>query len=205
MIASRIVVISAGLGTPSSSRMLADQLAAAVVEQSSAAGGTAELKVVELREHAVDIANNMVTGFAPPSLAAVIDRVVQADALIVVGPVFTASFSGLFKSFFDVIDNLALDGKPILIGMTGGSARHSMVMDYAVRPMFGYLRARVMPTAVFAAPDDWGAGDGTPLAERVHRAARELVRELVHSAPAAHPDPSESLPFEELLAQIQRS
>lgn len=203
--ASKIVAISAGLGTPSSSRLLAEKLAAAVVQEFSAAGGSTEVEVVELREHAVDIANNMVTGFASPPLAAVIEAVVQADALIAVGPVFTASFSGLFKSFFDVIDNRALDGKPVLLGMTGGSARHSMVLDYAVRPLFGYLRARIMPTAVFAAPDDWGMGTGTPLADRVDRGARELVGELVHSAPLARPDPLESLPFEELLAQIQRS
>lgn len=205
MITRRVVAISAGLGTPSSSRLLAEKLVAAVVQEFSAAGGITEVEVVELREHAVDIANNMVTGFASPPLAAVIDAVVQADALIVVGPVFTASFSGLFKSFFDVIDNTALDGKPVLLGMTGGSARHSMVLDHAVRPLFSYLRARVMPTAVFAAPDDWGIGAGTPLSDRVHRGARELVAELVHAAPPARSDPFESLPFEELLAQIQRS
>ncbi len=205
MAARKIVAISAGLGTPSSSRMLADRLGAAVVQELQLQGQDAELDVIELRDHAVDIANNLVTGFAAPPLAAVIDQVTEADGIIAVGPVFTASFSGLFKSFFDVIDNKALEGKPTIVGMTGGSARHSMVMDYAVRPMFSYLRAHVMPTAVFAAPDDWGSGEGTALADRVQRAALELSRDVLGEKPSSKNDPMESLPFEELLAQVQRT
>lgn len=205
MAARKIVAISAGLGTPSSSRMLADRLGAAVVQELQLQGQDAELDVIELRDHAVDIANNLVTGFAAPPLAAVIDQVTEADGIIAVGPVFTASFSGLFKSFFDVIDNKALEGKPTIVGMTGGSARHSMVMDYAVRPMFSYLRAHVMPTAVFAAPDDWGSGEGTALADRVQRAALELRRDVLGEKPSSKNDPMESLPFEELLAQVQRT
>lgn len=86
-----------------------------------------------------------------------------ADGLIVVTPVFAASYSGLFKSFFDVIDPDALSGKPVLIAATGGTARHSLVLEHAVRPLFAYLRAVVVPTAVFAASEDWGSG------RRVHR------------------------------------
>src|SRR5260370_38472445 len=77
--------------------------------------------VIELRELAVDIANNLVTGFPAPALAAALDRVAQADGVIAVTPVFTASFSGLFKSFFDVMDDELLTGKPALIAATGGT------------------------------------------------------------------------------------
>ncbi len=64
-----------------------------------------------------------------------------ADGVIAVTPVFTASYSGLFKSFFDLIDPTALTGTPVLIGATGGTARHSLVLDHALRPLFAYLRA----------------------------------------------------------------
>ena len=60
--------------------------------------------------------DNMLTGFPSKSLRGAIDTVVEADALIAVAPVFSASYSGLFKSFFDVLDNLALTRKPVLIG-----------------------------------------------------------------------------------------
>ncbi|WP_237687466.1 CE1759 family FMN reductase [Arthrobacter jiangjiafuii] len=216
----RIVVITAGLGVPSSSRMLADQLGEAARAAFAAAGSDASVRTFELREYAVDIANNMVAGYAPPKLEALINEVVDADALVAVTPVFTASMSGLFKSFFDVIDNRALDGKPVILGATGGSARHSMVLDFAMRPMFSYLRARTTPTAVYAAPGDWGSGDAgaATLDSRVRRAAAELVA-LLGAQPVqpsqppqlsgdrqlpARPDPLASLPFEELLAQTQR-
>lgn len=202
----RIVVVSAGLGVPSSSRMLADQLGTAALGAFAAAGAPATVNTFELREYAVDIANSMVTGYAAPKLEALISEVIGADALVAVTPVFTASMSGLFKSFFDVIDNTALDGKPVIVGATGGSSRHSMVLDFALRPMFSYLRARVTPTAVYAAPEDWGAGEAgtTPLDARVRRAAAELVALLGNQQPAVRPGAAASLPFEQLLAQTQR-
>ncbi len=208
----RIVVVTAGLGVPSSSRMLADQLGEAARRALETAGGSASVSTFELREYAVDIANNMVTGYAPPKLEQLINEVVAADALVAVTPVFTASMSGLFKSFFDVIDNTALEGKPVILGATGGSSRHSMVLDFAMRPMFSYLRAKATPTAVYAAPEDWGsAGDSgtglsgsTALDARVGRAASELAALLGTQQPAARPDPMASLPFEQLLAQTRR-
>ncbi|MGW4161547.1 FMN reductase [Streptomyces sp. NPDC004788] len=174
----RLTVVSAGLSTPSSTRLLADRLAESARDELAARGQEAPAEVVELRELAGAIANHLVTGFPPPRLSAAIDAVTAADGLIVVTPVFAASYSGLFKSFFDVIDPDALSGKPVLIGATGGTARHSLVLEHAVRPLFAYLRAVVVPTAVFAASEDWGSGgdeytDGLP--GRVRRAGTELA------------------------------
>ncbi|MFF2024483.1 FMN reductase [Streptomyces sp. NPDC058171] len=164
----KLVVVSAGLSVPSSTRLLADRLTESTVRR---APGT-DVEVIELRDLAVEIAHNFVTGFPGPALESALESVAGADALIVVSPVFSASYSGLFKSFFDVIDKDALTGKPVLIGATGGTGRHSLVLDHALRPLFGYLRAVVLPTGVYAASEDWGA-EG--LAERIERAAGELV------------------------------
>ena len=152
----RITVLSAGLGVPSSSRLLADQLAASTERQLQAAGYQAKIDIVELRDLAVDIANNFVTGYAAPRLAEVIAGVEGSDGIIAVSPVFSASYSGLFKSFIDVLDPKSLDGKAVLIGATGGTDRHQMVLDHAMRPLFSYLRTRMAATAIFAGPQDWG-------------------------------------------------
>ncbi|GGX83495.1 FMN reductase [Streptomyces minutiscleroticus] len=176
----KLVVVSAGLSVPSSTRLLADRLAQAAVRQ---AGAGADVQVVELRDLAVDIAHNFTTGFPGAKLAQALDAVASADGLITVTPVFSASYSGLFKSFFDVLDKDALTDKPVLIAATGGSARHSLVLDHALRPLFAYLRAVVVPTGVYAASEDWGA-DG--LETRIERAAGELLRLLrPATAPAA--------------------
>ena len=200
----RITVLSAGLGVPSSSRLLADQLAAAARRQLMAGGYQVDVDVVELRDLAVDIANNFVTGYAAPRLAEVITAVEASDGIIAVTPVFSASYSGLFKSFIDVLDPKSLDGKAVLLGATGGTDRHQMVLDYAMRPLFSYLRARMAATGVFAGPQDWGSAEegGGSLGDRIERAAGEFTRLLEGPQPGRKPAPLESLPFEQLLAGI---
>ena len=200
----RITVLSAGLGVPSSSRLLADQLAAAAERRLAGAGYDVKLDVVELRDLAVDIANNFVTGYAAPRLAEVIAGVEASDGIIAVSPVFSASYSGLFKSFVDVLDPKSLDGKAVLLGATGGTDRHQMVLDYAMRPLFSYLRTRTAATGVFAGPQDWGNTDdgGSPLSSRIDRAAAEFAALLTGEQPGRKPAALESLPFEQLLASI---
>lgn len=200
----RITVLSAGLGVPSSSRLLADQLAASAERQLAAAGYAVELEVLELRDLAVDIANNFVTGYAAPKLAEVIAGVEASDGIIAVSPVFSASYSGLFKSFIDVLDPKSLKGKAVLLGATAGTDRHQMVLDFAMRPLFTYLRTRTANTAVFAGPQDWGNNDdgGSPLSARIDRAAGEFVGLLQGTQPQQKQAALESLPFEQLLAGI---
>ncbi|MEU7636041.1 FMN reductase [Streptomyces sp. NPDC039016] len=201
----KLIVVSAGLSTPSSTRLLADRLAESARDELAARGHAASTEVVELRELAGDIANHLVTGFPPPRLNAAIDAVTAADALIVVTPVFAASYSGLFKSFFDVIDPDALSGKPVLIAATGGTARHSLALEHAVRPLFAYLRAVVVPTAVFAASEDWGSGgdeytDGLP--GRVRRAGVELAT-LMAARPVREEPEDDVTVLERQLADLR--
>ncbi|SDC59789.1 FMN reductase [Rhodococcus tukisamuensis] len=202
----RLAVVAAGLGQPSSTRLLADQLAAATTRALAELGEGAEVEVVELRDHAHDLMNNMLTGFPSGDLKRAIDAVVGADGLIVVTPIFNASYSGLFKSFFDVLEPGALDRKPVLIGATAGTARHSLAIEHAVRPMFAYLRAVAVPTGVLAASEDWGSGGtGSGLAGRIDRAAGELADAIAGRANHAPADPfDDPVPFEQLLAQQVR-
>ena len=154
----RIVVVTAGLTVPSSTRLLADQLAEATSAQVSARGEAVEVEFVELREVAGELATFMVTGGIPtPRLTELRELVSAADGIIAVTPVFNGSYSGLFKMFFDALDPDALTGTPVLIAATAGTARHSLVLDHAMRPLFAYLRAVVVPTGVFAATEDFGS------------------------------------------------
>ncbi|MGW3650432.1 FMN reductase [Streptomyces sp. NPDC000878] len=197
----KLVVVSAGLSVPSSTRLLADRLAAAVDRQADV-----DIQVVELRDLAVEIAHNFTSGFPGRKLADALDAVTGADGLIVVTPVFSASYSGLFKSFFDVLEKDALVGKPVLVAATGGSARHSLVLEHAMRPLFAYLRAVVVPTGVYAASEDWGA-EGLP--ERIERAAGELTALMSGlSAQRRVPKPAapggfEVIPFEQQLNALR--
>ena len=183
MSARRIAVVSAGLSNPSSTRMLADRLAAATVARLAEDGIEATVDTIELRDLAHDITNNLLTGFAAPKLQDAIDALSGADGAILVTPIFTTSYSGLFKSFIDVLDPDALTDLAVLIAATGGTERHSLALDYSIRPLFTYLHSVVVPTAVYAASSDWGvsAGSTSGLGERIDRAATELTA-LMHTS-----------------------
>jgi FMN reductase len=180
MSAKRIVVVSSGLSTPSSTRQLADRLTADAVGLLRERGVEVEVRTVELRDLAHDITNHLLTGFAPPKLQDVLDALASADGLIAVTPIFSTSYAGLFKSFIDVVDPQSLTDLPVLIGATGGTPRHSLAIDYAIRPLFTYLHAIPVTTGVFAATGDWGdGGDGVrSLPDRIFRGAKEFA-ELV--------------------------
>ena len=172
-----LVVISAGVSDPSSTRRLADQIAQKTIDQLGEADIPATLGIIELAPIAVDIARSIVASAQSAEVKAAIDLLARADGIIAATPVYKAGLSGLFKSFIDLLDNDLLIAKPVVLAATGGSSRHAMAVDVQMRPLFAYLRALPVPTSVFAGPEDWGA---TEFGSRIDRAAGELT-ELVCS------------------------
>jgi FMN reductase len=168
----RVVVVSAGTGHPSSTRRLTDRIAQKSLDLLEQAGTPATAEVIELGPLAVDTARAAVAGFPGEQLQGAIDRLAAADAIVAATPIYKAGISGLFKSFIDVLDNDLIVMKPVLLAATGGSARHALVIDDQMRPLFAYLRALTLPTSVYAAPQDWGSPE---LGTRIERAATELA------------------------------
>ncbi|MCT1997344.1 NAD(P)H-dependent oxidoreductase [Brachybacterium muris] len=193
----RIVALAAGLSTPSSTRMLADQLSRAARLELERAGAVVDVQTVELRELAHEITDAMLTRFTGERLGVVVESIRTADAVIAVTPVFNVGPSGLFKSFFDAMDIEIWKDKPVLLGATAGTPRHSLAIDYAIRPMFAYLKSQIVPTSVFAAAADFGAdtegqADALPLSSRIRRAAAELAMMLRTAGAAAEATPRSS-------------
>lgn len=206
--ARTIAVVHAGLGQPSSTRLLADRLSDATVRELQALGHDVTVEVVELRDHGHAIIDAMLTGFPTGDLARDIETITQADGVIAVTPLFTTTYSGLFKLFVDILDKEALTGRPVLLGATGGTPRHSLALEYSVRPLFTYLRADVVTTSVFAATDDWAQAGGerhddggSSLPQRIERAARSLAALVAARGERAKPvDPFAATPsFLEML------
>ncbi|MGI5290168.1 CE1759 family FMN reductase [Nonomuraea polychroma] len=167
-----IAVINAGVSDPSSTRLLADRTAQKVIDTLRESGTTVTVRSIDLGSLAVDVAQGLVSGMPNPKVQEIIAQIAQADAIIAATPVYKAGISGLFKSFADLIDNDLLIAKPVILAATGGSARHAMVVDEQLRPLFAFLRALPMPTSLYAAPEDWGSTD---LGKRMARAAGELA------------------------------
>ena len=197
-----IAVVTAGLRQPSSSRLLADRLSDATATALTQRGYDSSIEVVEVRDHAHALVDNLVTGFPPPGLRRAIDLVTAADGLIAVSPIFTASYSALYKAFFDVLDADALTDMPVLLGATGGTERHSLALEHSFRPMFSYLRAVVTPTAVYAASTDWGRSEAgaSRLTSRIDRGAAQFADLVIARQARPASDPLLDItPFEQLL------
>lgn len=196
---TKLAIVSGGLREPSTTRLLADRITAKVEFALAGKNLVVDASVIELRQLGRAIIDAMLAGFAPPELESAFDTLAAADGLIAVTPAFNASFSGLFKSFFDVLPEATLSEMPVLIAATGGTERHSLVLEHALRPMFSYLHAIVSPTGVYAATGDFGARHGdTGLAKRIGKAADEFARLLQACGPRTRRDA-----FGEELTEIQ--
>ena len=167
-----VAVINAGVSDPSSTRLLADRITQKAVDTLRESGAQVTVTVIDLAPIAVEIARSIVAGFPGEKVQAAIERLAAADAIIASTPVYKAAISGLFKSFVDLIDNDLLVAKPVILAATGGTARHAMVVDDQMRPLFAFLRAIPLPTSLYAAPEDWGSSE---LSKRIARAATELT------------------------------
>ena len=167
-----LAVVSAGTGDPSSTRLLADRIASRATALAARRGRAVAVTVIELRELSADIASAVTSQLVTPKLEQAIAALGQADGIVASTPVYQAGPSGLFTSFFHVLDNDLLIGKPVVLAATAGTARHALVADDQMRPLFAFLRTLAVPTSVFAAPEDWS---DPALAKRADRAAFELV------------------------------
>lgn len=120
----------------------------------------------------------------------IVDDIVASDVLVVGTPTYKGSYTGLFKHVIDLIDPLALQGKPVILTATGGGDRHALVVEHQLRPLFGFFMAHTLPTAVYAADRDFLDYRlvSEPVLGRVERAVFELSaffpQSLRHAAAA---------------------
>jgi FMN reductase len=167
-----VVAVTAGTSDPSSTQTLADQIAQRVVHLGTQRDTGVAVRVIYLRELATEITSAMVSQLVGPKLQRAIVALGEADGIVASTPVYKAGASGLFTSFFQILDDDLLIAKPVVLAATAGTARHALVVDEQMRSQFAYMRATPVPTSVFAAPEDWS---DPALSKRIDRAALELL------------------------------
>lgn len=167
-----IAAVTGGLWSPSKTTSLTTAIAGAVAEKTN---GTVHL--VELGPIAQEIGTSLSRDAAPPALSSALDRVERADILIAATPVFRGSFSGHFKHFFDLIALESLREKPVVVAASGGGERHCLVIEYALRPLFGFFQAFTAPTGVYASEGDFKNGHvvNPAVLARIASAANEVA------------------------------
>ncbi|AOZ72087.1 hypothetical protein BK816_01235 [Boudabousia tangfeifanii] len=180
----KVIAINGGLGTPSATKILATQILDSLSRQAGEKGIALETELVNLRNLATAVTNVHLTGLPDSQVEAVLSQLEAADGVVMVSPVYAGSYAGMFKMFMDLVGNERLAGTPVLIGATGGSGRHSLMLDHAMRPLMSSLRAFTMPTGVFAATNDFGDTEQNELGRRIDVAAGQLLHNMQLAAPS---------------------
>lgn len=114
-----------------------------------------EARVIELGDLAPHYGGVTRPADLPDTVREAIQAVEQADLLIVASPVYRASYTGLFKHFFDFVHHEALFDLPVLLAATGGSERHALVIEHQLRPLFSFFQAQTLPVGVYATDADF--------------------------------------------------
>ena len=167
----RIVAFSGSAKRPSRTRELVEAVAAELGRLRRI-----DLSVYDLADAGAGLGATQRCDLTPDAVR-VVEAIEGADALIVGTPVYKGAYAGLFKHVFDFVEPATLAGKPVALTATGGGLRHALVVEHALRPLFGFFMAHMAPTAVYAGPDDIveGAVADAVVAGRVVAAAGELA------------------------------
>ena len=91
----------------------------------------------------------------PEDLLAHLSAIENADVLIAASPVYSATYTGMFKHFVDFMGMDALAGVPTLLAATGGSPLHGLMIDQQLRPLFAMKQALTLPLGVYATEADF--------------------------------------------------
>lgn len=177
----KITALTASLSESSTSNRLAQRILDATTELAAEAAPEAssepvETEIINLRELSHQLVDSMLTGVPSDQLDAVYTKLRASDAVVLAAPVYNAAPIGLLTMFLQLFPDAGLRGIPVLLASTGGTARHSLAMDQHIRPVIAYLKGLALPTAVFAATDDWGLPEEqTGMRKRIEAAVRELL------------------------------
>lgn len=171
MVQCHLTVVNAGISEPSSTRRLAQEVSEKARAYLEVRGKEVTVEMITLRDLADDIAKGSVGDKYGERLDSAIAAVGAADGLVVASPIYKASYSGLFKAFWDLVPRDAIINMPVVLAATGGSNRHALVPDVVMRGLFAFFRAVPTATSLMATKEDFGTPE---LEKRERRAAGEL-------------------------------
>jgi FMN reductase len=146
----RVVAVSGGLQRPSKAAALSEHLMSLIAD-----GVPCERHLIELGQLAPHFAGAVWRSQLPDPVERELAAVEQADVVVVATPVSRGSYTGLFKHFFDFIDQDTLIDERVFLAATGGSERHSLMIDHQLRTLFSFFQARTLPLGVYATDKDY--------------------------------------------------
>jgi FMN reductase len=108
-----------------------------------------------------------------PAVDSLLASIGTASILVLVTPVYRATYSGLLKVVFDQLGQDALAGTASVLVASAAGPGHYLSLDTGLRALVASLGGWSVPTVTYAVPSDFGE-DGRPLGHIVDRLAAGL-------------------------------
>lgn len=87
--------------------------------------------------------------FASPAIVEAIQKVGEADIVVFLTPVFKGAYSGILKTFIDLLPQQGLQNKIALPVAIGGSIAHLLAIEYAINPVLSILGATTILSPIY--------------------------------------------------------
>jgi FMN reductase len=180
----RVVAVIGTVRTPSKTRALVDLIVDRLANRTEI-----DVEIIEIHTLNPGLGATLDRSQLDERSAVAVRSVETADLIIAASPVFRGAYTGLFKHFFDFVDQYALANKPVMLAATGGSERHALVIEQSLRPLFGFFQAWTAPMGIYLSAGDF---DGTLILnpevyERVDVAVDDVVPVAVNLSQARKP------------------
>lgn len=146
----QVVAVSGSLHAPSKTTALVHEILAALDRRIPTSS-----HLIELHEIGPELAGALRRDKLTARVEGELQRIENADLLVVASPVYRASFTGLLKHLFDFVEQYALVDTPVLVAATGGSDRHALILEHQFRPLFGFFQSLTLPLGVYANDSDF--------------------------------------------------
>lgn len=106
-------------------------------------------------------ATDLITAnFNRPEILEANEKVEKSDAVIILTPVYKASYTGILKTYLDLLPQKGLKGKAVLPLMIGGSFRHLLALGYALKPVLSSLGATNLLSGAYVIDQHVQRGEG---------------------------------------------
>ncbi len=107
----------------------------------------------------------------------VIDKIKEADALIIGSPIYRGAITGALKNLFDLLPEDALEAKVTGFIAIGEKSGHSYVIDHQLKPLAGYFKVHIVPSNVYV--DDRHYSERELTDESIKKSLKRLGESIV--------------------------
>nr|WP_168253671.1 NADPH-dependent FMN reductase [Rhizobium leguminosarum] len=151
-----VVGIVGNVSRPSKTRTLVSAIVEALSERTGYA--TACFDIIDAQP---ELGASLYRGKTPGPLSEILTAIETSGFLVVGSPTYKASYTGLLKHLFDLLDMKSLKDRPVIVCATGKAVAHGPKVEQHFRMLFEFFDARIAPQFIFALDEDF-TEDGRP-------------------------------------------